>query len=455
MKQFETDWLGSKPIFYNEKTGKVSENINEVIDYNNLEFDPEGFNNYLEFGYSVFEQTPIKNVKFLRYSTRLIIDDNNKIHIKYLKDPAENWYGKTTSEIDVLERLEAEIQKWENSVKGEIIIPTSGGYDSRILNIMIKDKSRIKSFTYGISDNQDDSFEVVYAKKISEILNTKWKQIKLGHFHNYLDEWYQLYGVSTHAHGMYHMEFYSKILKEVSGGNPFLSGIIGDAWAGNVNIPDINLNTLNKLGYTHGMNADPKQSYLKSNNYLKEKYLEINKFKLKDPYWKVIESMRLKIILLSYLLRIPRYYGFNPWSPFIDINIALSMHTIPLKRKVNRAWQSDFFKKYSLNLEELDLKVNKTNSLNYQAMLISKLKPLNVELLREVINPSYVDWINKNVIYISSSKKLIRKLLNVKKLGGALRRSGIRDTILTAYCAYLTLKPIEQLLEKRNHFYKN
>ena len=34
--KFETDWLASKPVFYNEITKKVSYNINDVIDFNNL-----------------------------------------------------------------------------------------------------------------------------------------------------------------------------------------------------------------------------------------------------------------------------------------------------------------------------------------------------------------------------------------------------------------------------------
>ena len=68
MKHYETDWLNTKPVFYNEKTKKVSYNINDVIDYANLEFDPEGLGNYLDFGYSVLGHTPVKGVKFLRWS---------------------------------------------------------------------------------------------------------------------------------------------------------------------------------------------------------------------------------------------------------------------------------------------------------------------------------------------------------------------------------------------------
>ncbi|HEU4859385.1 MAG TPA: hypothetical protein VFT15_06105, partial [Chitinophagaceae bacterium] len=55
--EYVTDWLASNTIFYNEKTRHVSHNINNVIDFRNLEFDAEGLNNYLDFGYCVFEQT--------------------------------------------------------------------------------------------------------------------------------------------------------------------------------------------------------------------------------------------------------------------------------------------------------------------------------------------------------------------------------------------------------------
>ena len=49
MNTFETDWLASNTIFYNISTNKISNNINEVIDYNNFEWNYEGLHNYFEF----------------------------------------------------------------------------------------------------------------------------------------------------------------------------------------------------------------------------------------------------------------------------------------------------------------------------------------------------------------------------------------------------------------------
>ncbi|MDD3608051.1 MAG: hypothetical protein PHQ20_04680, partial [Candidatus Moranbacteria bacterium] len=92
-KIFKTDWLASRPVFYNEKTLKISYNINDVIDYKNLEFHSEGFNNFLDFGYSVFGQTPIKNVKFLRHSSEIFVK-NGKLKIAKHPDPVIKWFEK-------------------------------------------------------------------------------------------------------------------------------------------------------------------------------------------------------------------------------------------------------------------------------------------------------------------------------------------------------------------------
>lgn len=449
---YETDWLGSQPIFYNEKTGKISKNINNVIDFQNLEFHPEGFNNYLDFGYSVFEQTPIKNVKFLRHSSRLNVDENGKIEVEYLNDIAEEWIGTKSSEDDVWQLLESSVQNWENAVNGEIIVPTSGGYDSRILNFFLKDKSRVRSFTYGTSEYQSESFEVVYAKKLSEILGIKWEHITLGEFHKYFNDWDKLFGISTHAHGMYHMEFYNKILPQVKGNNPFLSGIIGDGWSGKVEIDNIIVKPdLKKLNYNHGLSADSSFSKFKEVNYdLWDGYYNKNYQKLAEPMIRIVESMRFKLILLSYLLSVPTYFGFQPWSPFLKPEIALSILTLPEKRRKNRAWQKEFFKKNGLDLESMQLKVSYQNNLNHQAMRKMPVPHLNISLLREVIEPSYIKWINFHVSQQGPFWDWFWSLNKVPKLGGAMRRIGIREKRLKAYHAYLTLKPIENVLIKRN-----
>lgn len=448
---YQTDWLASNPVFYNEKTGKVSHNVNDVIDFDNIELDPEGFNNYLDFGYSVFEQTPVKYVKFLRHSSRLIKDESGKLKVEYFDDPAEKWAGRITKENEVWEMIEAAVQSWEKQMDGEIIIPTSGGFDSRLLNLFIKDKTRIRSFTYGVCNPQNESYEVVHAKKLSELLGTRWEQIELGDFHRFFDEWDSLFGPATHAHGMYQIEFYSKVRLKVNGGNPLLSGLIGDVWAGGKKLPHIkDSSNIITLGLTHGMHADSKASLLSRDRTLLEGYYLREKDKLSDPFWRTIESMRLKIVLLSYLFRIPEYMGFHPWSPFLDMDIALSMLTLPNTRRRNRIWQVEFLKEQGIYLENMNLKRDYVNNLNRYATSCYPLKPLDVNILREIIRPSYIEWVNRVVREKPMPNRYIQSVLNVPKVGGALRRIGVKpvDPFIKAYSAYLTIRPIENLLIK-------
>ena len=450
---WETDWLASRPVFYHEQSGKVSHNINEVIDFHNFDFHPEGFNNYLLFGYSALEQTPIRHVKFLRHSSRLVAHEHGLLEFESFADPAQDWIGKTSHEDDVFQLLESSVRKWEQSVAGEIVLPTSGGYDSRLLSLLIQDKARIRSFTYGISRNQANSFEVVYARKLSEILGLKWEQIVLGDLHLYFDDWDKLFGISTHAHGMYHMEFYNKILPKVTGGNPFLSGIIGDAWAGSVEIAPLNSPAdVKSLGYAHGLHADPTMSAMQSDNHLLEEYYETNRERLASPVWRVIEAMRFKLVLLSYLFTVPRAYGFQPWSPFLTLEIALKMLTLPTERRENRLWQKDLFRRHGLDLESMNLEVDHQNFLNHEAMRRMPLAPLDADCLKEVIKPEYVRWINAQVKN-SRARDWFWKLSGIRGIRGVIYRSGIKDERMKAYGAYLTLKPIEKLLKKRDETY--
>jgi hypothetical protein len=446
---FRTDWLASKPVFYNEKTLKISYNINDVIDYKNLEFHPEGFNNFLDFGYSVFGQTPIKNVKFLRHSSEIFVE-NGKLKIIEHPDPVIKWFEKHSNysdEEEVLNLIKNKINDFENSTTGNIVIPLSGGFDSRLLVYFISDKSRIKAFTYGISENQEDSFEVVYAKKISELLNFSWKRIDLSEQHKYFDLWDELFGISAHAHGMYHIEFYNKILRDKTlEGSNFISGIVADAWAGGINYKKINLDNLTDLGYTHGLNSDSSKSLLKSNFNLGKKFLEIEN--VKDYRYQTINIIRLKIILLSYLITIPKYFKFNVWTPYLDIDVALSMLNLPPQKRKNRQWQIDFFRKKGIYVEDLNLKFTKKNVLNYKAMEKIPLKPLNKELFKGIIRLDYIDWINKN---IKSSKinRIKRIPFQIKYVKGLLLKLKIEESKSKAYYAYLCLKPIENILIKK------
>ncbi|MCS4086128.1 hypothetical protein GGQ10_000927 [Salinibacter ruber] len=451
-KKYKTDWLASDPVFYNTDTSDVSNNINDVISYDKIEIHPEGLNNYLDFGYSVFGQTPIKNVKFLGHSQEIYRGSDGDLVIEDSEDPFLKWIGKNTKESDVIERIKSKIRSWELE-KDEVMIPLSGGFDSRMISALLEQTHKAEAFTYGLSEDQSESKEVVYAEIISNELKINWRQVEIGNFHKYFDEWHSLYGVSTHAHGMYQLEFYRKTRNILgkNGPTPLLSGIIGDVWAGGVNVPEIKSpEDIYRLGYTHGLCADSRYSQLEDQGRLRTKYFETHREYLKNPRFRIVEAMRRKMILLSYLFRVPRYFSFSPWSPFLDVDIAGAMLSIPDHRKEKRKWQRDFFRGRDIYPEELNVDASPQNNLNAQAMRRLPPPPLDTELLERIVQPDYVRWVNRKVGQQGDLWDFFWGLLDIPKIGGLMRRVGLKDQRLEAYRAYLTLRPLETLL-KRSH----
>jgi len=455
---FESDWLASTPVFYNQKLGVASTSIHDVMPpVQELSFHPEGLYNYLDFGYSVFEQTPIADIRFLRYSSRLVQKSDRSLYVEYLDDPFHQIDQFRYSESDIIELIRERVQKWEASLPSdqEIVLPLSGGYDSRLLLWAIKDKSRVRAYTYGISQAQSDSLEVVHARELARIFGVRWDQIPMGEQHHFFDEWDKLFGVSTHAHGMYHFEFYSKIRNQLRGRHAFLSGIGGDWWAGAIPFKQVySPDKLIEIGYTHGMSGDPRQLVSESSHEIRDRFWKENEELLSVQRCQTVVTARLKIILISYLMRVPRLFDFEPWTPYLDMDVAMSMLNLPPHRRHKRQWQQDFFRKVGLNLEEKGLQSSRQNNLNYQAVKQVPLAPLDENLLGSVVDKQYVQWINRHV-KLSTWSDIHTAVSGVPKLGGLLRRAHLDSPFLRAYCAYLCLRPLENLLKKNSPHYSS
>ena len=459
---FETDWVNFTRCFYNSRTGRFGTCINDVIDLSNLEIDREGLQDYLDFGYCVFGHTPVKDVHFLPHSSQLLRRDDGSLEVRHLEDKALHCLESIHwSEDEIWDYLRDIVQRWEASVDGEIVIPTSGGYDSRILNWMVKDKKRIRSFSFGATSPQNRSFEVIYARELSRRLGTRWEQVELGAFFRHLEDWYDLYGVSVHAHGMAHFEFYDTIRKRLCLDEPekkefsfpVLSGVLGDDWAGADFIPRISkAEDLITLGFSHGMRVDVKSCLgFQGLSDARQYYWEENKDGLKDLNFRVLEKMRHKQMLFSYLFRVPEKMGFTPWGPYRDLSLAAAMVNLPQSRRHERIWQQDFFRKNGIMVND-DCRVKRLpNTLFYQAYDRVPLKPLDRSILSEAVRPEFVDWINRNVPRTIQND--FQELLLSLRGSGRLCRiftGKIPTTVrFRAFMAYLVLYPIERLLKSR------
>lgn len=430
-EKYQTDWLSSHIIFYNTRDNRISDNINELIDPHNIIIHPEGLCNYLQYGYCVFGQTPISDIKFLLPNQKIYKNSSGDIVIEDVDDPFDNLLGLHCSSEKVIEELERVIIDFQTDNKNKkFIIPTSGGFDSRIINALWGKKENAFAFTYGISKIPSESLDVVYAKKLCEITGVNWKEIILGDYVKLIDRWDELMGIATHSHGMYQMEFYSKI-KELGIDYTVISGIFGDIWAGNWDFPDIDSpEDLIILGKSYVEHIDPVHCKLKTDYAIRDNYYRLKKEKLKDRNWRVLEAGRTKIMLISYLMRVPEYYGFPTWSPFLDAGVVSSMLNLDWPEKKGRKWQVDYFRKKGLLIGEMGLKCDPTNFLNQYALLKNRPKALNVSLMEQLFDKCFVENVNK-CVYSCDVNNLdwwykyqvmypIQKVLEIKEYGRKL-----------------------------------
>jgi asparagine synthetase B (glutamine-hydrolysing) len=452
---FETDLFASHPVYYNEATGIASRNVNDVIEFGDLELDPEGFNAYLGAGYSLFQQTPVRGVRFLPPSARLWRDAGGRLRVEEVPVDLDARLERRFTEDEVIDLLRARVQAAESAHEGEIVIPTSGGFDSRLLNLMISEPSRIRSFTFGPTSRQWDSTEVARARALAVKLGSRWERIPIAPFHSRLDEWDRAFGPVVHAHGMYQMEFYSAVRSRLTGGELVLSGLGGDGLAGKVDalaaLPLSGPGDVVRLIQPGVMHADPSASVIPHHGTLQEEYFEGHREILSSPRRRVIEAVRFRIMLTHYLLRVPGLYGLADDAPFLDVDVATAMLSLPDERRSRRRWVREYLSSRGALFEEI--RGDSRYWLYWPVMRAQPLPPLDAGLLAEAVLPDYVHWVNRTLSWRGSwceGFERVRHRPGLRRAVARLEALGLRQRRLEAYHAYMTLRPIQRLLQKRD-----
>ncbi len=446
----KNDWLGSIPLFFNRKNLTISTDFNFCVDERKI--DELGLGFYLKYGYSVFGRTPIQNVEFLEYCSEISIIEN-KIFINRLDDPVLGELNRENS--NVKETINLIYQRLEEFTenKEKIIIPLSGGYDSRLLTLLMQKSigsNKILNISYGYSSKQFTSFEVEIAREVSSRLKTNFKWLELGNENLQISDWLSLKGSSTHLHGMYQIDFYKKIKNEVNDKTINLSGIYGDLWAGKI-LSDYPVSTkkYEELFLSHGLTYSKNIGlnnidglHILTERYEKEKQL------LTSNFYRAVSIARNKMILLSYLIDVPQNLGIETYSPFLDLDVVSSMLRTPLDQWVNRKWQDRIFDennllvKMPITIESRSnmLFINSYKSHNFPAIEPSYFKG---QIKDRVIELNYFFKKMSNYKYYSQYIVTRFKLKKIPLIGKFIKEP-IRDAIYD----YYHLAPLEQSLNK-------
>jgi hypothetical protein len=257
---------------------------------------------------------------------------------------------------------------------------------------------------------------------------------------------------------MYQMEFYRKILQWSPAGSHVLSGACGEWFEGDD--PEVRVlptldgpqDVLTVFRYG-GVSADSSFSRFRSEHEGAQLLLEREPRIRTEMLPRVFTVVRLRLTLLSYLVRVPAAVGFLPQAPFLDIDVAMRMLTLPDELREERRWVYQYFADRDADLESLRLPSDNRNTLNYRAMRRRPLRPLDARVLSEVVRPEYVRRVNAGIGPAGVAWEALWRLgwtPGFRRAVNVTRRWGLTQRRLAAYGAYLTLLPIEKLLRRRD-----
>ena len=184
------DHIRSIPLFYGQISGQLflsddAEWVRRQV--GDAEMDPVARQEFQLTGYVTGQDTLFPNLKQLQAGECLIAtgsDDGIKLetqrYYRFLhSEPADYSEPELQEELDSVAL--ASMRRLTDYAGGrQIVVPLSGGYDSRLIVAMLKrlGYSNILTFTYGVPGNKESQ----YSKRVAEALGLDW------HFIEYSNE---------------------------------------------------------------------------------------------------------------------------------------------------------------------------------------------------------------------------------------------------------------------------
>jgi len=367
------DRMRSYPLFYgvNNNIAYISDDAYWVKDkVGDTEFDEISKNELLLTGYVTGADTLYKNVKQIQAGEIICIgfDEENNITInssKYYNFMHGNYF-KNLSQEQLLQEHEINLFKAVNRLieyaNGRtIVIPLSGGYDSRLIATTLKKMSysNVITFTYGRINNP----ECLISKEVAKRLGYRWIFIPYDNEKSYL--WYNsaerknfsAYGdcLSTilpdrEWPAVWELKKQDLIPKDCV----FVPGHSGDFISGghipqnlckeNVNQQEFVEEILKKHYVMWNWNGVKKQW---TNNFSSKilKCAEIELFDGKDYAANAYEKWNWQenqVKRMANSVKIYDFFGYKYWLPLWDYEYMNFWCKVPLKYRANKNLYDDY-----------------------------------------------------------------------------------------------------------------
>lgn len=442
------DRIRSIPIFYGQSHGQVylsddAEWVRRKV--GDDEMDPVARDEFQLAGYVTGQDTLFPNVKQLQAGEMLRINCTGvepeletSRYYRFTHTEPENWDEPTLrKELDRV--TETSIQRLIEYANGrQIVVPLSGGYDSRLIVTMLKrlGYKNILAFTYGVPGNKESE----YSRKVADVLGVKWhfveySKVKWREAWQTDERWeYQRWGSGWS--GLPHVQDWlavneMKHKQMVDKDCIFVPGHTGDFISGG-HIPkeatphsngDINLLCYTIIRKHYGLAPWSKITYNSKQFWhcrieeRSEKNSIANGIELADAFEKwEWQERQAKFICNS--VRVYDFFGYDWWMPLWDAEFMEFWQNVPLELRKDKKWYVDYVKRtYNSQVDEneaIDLcnASDKRKFFPFLSKLVKKLSPKSFPLLRHIYIVFY-NPISKHHLcsYSKFSENEVMKLL--------------------------------------------
>lgn len=416
------DHIRSRPLFYSQTQTNfylsddaewVRQQVGDEV------MDPLAREEFLLAGYVTGSDTLFPNVKQLQAGECLIARQTEM----GIKVETHRFYRflheepKTYSEPHLRAELGRVTQKTmqrliDHANGRQIVIPLSGGYDSRLIASMLKKLgyANVLCFTYGVLGNTESQ----YSKQVAESLGFSWVFIEYSK-DLWRKEWYtpeaKAYRQMASGHvSLPHVQDWLAVKnlvaeRRIDKDAIFVPGHSGDFVAGS-HIPNFVFekrdhffkDVINSIIDNHLSNCPKKEMQLAKLNKLEERIIDRISLSFDGSdvsFANIYESWDCQERQAKYIVNSVRVYDqfkYEWWLPQWDLEFVQFWERVPLSLRKNRIWFKRWIQQQyaevsgdidliklknaseAMSSESLSIKIAKRIALFFPSPLIGKLK---------------------------------------------------------------------------------
>lgn len=336
------DNIRTFPMFIKQQEGEL--HITDKINENAGNWNETAIENFKSVYCTLENETLLKEWLQLQAGEYAIIDKQTQsVEIKSYYHHKKPFTKETNLEetLSALEnKLVEKIKKY--ATDRTILIPLSGGYDSRYLLALLKESNypNIECFTYG----RKDSYEVLIAKNVCEKINIKW------HFVEYTDAllhsffttvWNDYSNLNHHFTSLPHEQDFFAIYYLLQNNlipedAVVMNGFCQDILAGSFIEPVKNFDVPKFIFYKHDL------------KFAASTY---------ENSWFGYQEWLVKNRLSKFIINAVRtyeFFGLDFYLPFWDTDWIDFWYSLPLDARLNQR----FYNEYLFNGIFKDLKID-------------------------------------------------------------------------------------------------